>query len=474
MIAHVVASLSICLLAAGSEPVYLQALIPTSGSNAEALLDHDAASGWKPAGDPEDEGVLFRFEQPTRIDSILVRTCPGSGSFTLAPYLNGREWSARRIDGGRFSIEPAVRNRMLRSVFLRIRAARGNPCLAEVDFLRQKANVPISPPRSVAGRVKASSTLSPADAYHPGYLFDGRTDFGWVEGAKGLGLGESVTLELSRPVELHALELWNGYQRSQDHFAKNARATAISLAADGGAEIAIQVDDRMGPQKLALAKPVRAKTLRLTIRKAAAGTRYADLVLSELRLYDARGPLAVRTPDLAERTEALARQIAGKPLASIADRQWVSRCSGQRSAQLKLRTNHSFVWYESEGDDKTMQDAGQSRSEVFDGAWVVGRARKPASAVKLYGRRHSSSARWDPYAGKEERSAVRIGGGQVSLTRVADMQPAAFAELLARWRKGPAADRVACLKAEPYAELVERGALLVEGRAMCDLMVPGH
>ena len=38
--------------------------------------------------------------------------------------------------------------------------------------------------------------LAPSDAYHPGYLFDGRLDFGWVEGVKGPGIGEPTVLTL--------------------------------------------------------------------------------------------------------------------------------------------------------------------------------------------------------------------------------------------------------------------------------------
>ena len=460
-----------------AEPLCLQSLVPTSGGKADVLLDGDLETGWSPSGDPGGEGVLLRFEQPEPIDRVQVLLCSGSGAFELVPYVNGTSLSAQRKgrEGEEYEIALSGQNKKIRSLFLRISSAKGVPCLAEVRFHRGREVLPVKPPRTVSGRVEASSTLKPIDAYHVAYLFDGRTDFGWVEGAKGLGKGESVTLELDEPVEVVALELWNGYQRSRDHFRKNARATRLGLRIDGGDAIPLKVADRMGPQKLKLPKAVKGKTFQLTIEAARRGKRYPDLVMSELRLWDARGPLTVETPDMAERQQALMEQVAGTPLSDVVDRQWVCRCGDMRLTRLKLRTNHTFVWYqdvESEDEVET-----RSQSEVFDGAWVVGKPKPPSAAIKLFGRRHRTSSVFNPYAGNRVRDSVRIGGGNVSVTRLADIDAQEFAELVRRWARGPAADRVDCLDLSArgmestYEALKGRDAIVLQGKAMTDLMV---
>ena len=192
----VVALLPVIARAADPGPIFLQALTPTSGANAAAVLDGDANTGWGPVGDPRDEGLLFRFETPVRMDAVAVAPCTGfAGSLRLDISADGNEVATisardpvkeRPLDraplpGGEYG---------LRSVFLRIAEqndTRDRSCIGKVAFLRGEIPLAVRPPRSVPGRVTASSTLAPADAYHPSYLFDGRLDFGWVEGAKGLG-----------------------------------------------------------------------------------------------------------------------------------------------------------------------------------------------------------------------------------------------------------------------------------------------
>src|SRR5882724_11087835 len=78
--------------AEGPTPIFLQALAPTSGANASAVLDGDAKTGWKPVGDPRDEGLLFRFDTPVRVDAVAVTPCPGiAGSMRLDVSTGGNE-----------------------------------------------------------------------------------------------------------------------------------------------------------------------------------------------------------------------------------------------------------------------------------------------------------------------------------------------------------------------------------------------
>jgi hypothetical protein len=469
--------------AAAAAPLHLQALTPTSGTGAELLLDGNPATGWRPEGDPRYEGVLLRLEKPLVLEGLSVRACTGAAPLSLVV-------SVDTAPGGHVNATPDQTTRLtfekpreVRSLFLLMDSkASARPCLGEVQLLQGGKPLAVAPPRTVQGRVQASSVLAPPEAYAPAYLFDGRPDFGWVEGAKGTGEGESVTLTLDAPVELTALELWNGYQRSDDHFQKNARAGQLALSVDGGAPVVLAVKDTSGPQTLALPAPVKGTTFRLTVQKARAGKRYPDLVLSELRLVDRQGPLGVKTLDGEERRKALEAALAGSPLREVVNRSWTSRCEPDSEdavvRALKLRTNHTFVVYENQ--------------DVLDGAWVVQKTGKPWSTVEIFGRQNRASSEWQPYSDTPARDTTRVVGGKLEIARVADLDEKTFRQLVSRWSAGDLASMAWCIQLSDeeadaaggeldasgrkqyasYADLVKEGAIIVRGAAMTDVMVP--
>ena len=75
--------------ALAAEPTALQALSATSGEGVEKVLDGDPATGWRPQGDAEEEGVLLRFEQPLALDAVTLRACTGSPDLSVALSQNG-------------------------------------------------------------------------------------------------------------------------------------------------------------------------------------------------------------------------------------------------------------------------------------------------------------------------------------------------------------------------------------------------
>lgn len=450
----------------------LQALVATSGEGVERLLDGDEKTGWRPDGDPVDEGVLFRFEEPLELSGVEVRLCPEVGNVSLRGYLDGVE------KGEGSAPAPLVQlDGKGQAVFLRIMSGRG--CISEVSFrIGSGKMVRPLPPRLVRGTLKASSVLTPPAAYLPAYLFDGRLNFGWAEGQKGPGTGASLTLTLEAPIELVAVELWNGYQRSDDHFKKNARAKRITVAMEGKAPVALEVKDVMGAQRLALpaGKTLGGKTLTLTVRDVYKGSRYQDLVLSELRLWDGAGPLQVATGDLAASRRALEQAVKGKSLERVLGHQWETWCEDEeRRSKLKLRSNHSFVWY-SELHEYGTDD---SVSEVFDGAWTVKSLNGPWATLSLFGRRHRTETTWEPYSDDSTKESERIGGGTVEVARLANLGAEAAFEQIQELRAAVDGTRLAsCAAATPeefatkqYPALIEREAIFVFGTAMADLLV---
>ncbi len=455
--------------ALAAEPTRLQALSATSGEGVEKVLDGDPATGWSPQGDAEEEGVLLRFEQPLALDGVTLRACTGSPDLSVSLSQNGLLVTSHQPVKAAQPLRLSLTGTETRSVFVRVdSASAGKACLGEIQPLLKGQPVVVAPPRQVAGGVVASSVLAPEDAFRAAFLFDSRLDFGWAEGDKGTGKGQSFTLTLEQPVELVALELWNGYQRSEDHFKKNARAKKLAVSVDGGPAVPLAVKDVNGMQRLALPSPQKGREWKVLVEDVYPGKSYPDLVLSELRLVDAKGPLGVRIAAEAARPQALQKRLEGSPLGKLADRAWKNVCGSaddDSQRRLKLRTRGTFVFYE----DETFGDS--ERHEVFDGAWVVKKDAGPWAAVELFGRRQRSEKNWDPYADSANKETVRIAGGTLEVARVEDLGAQEFQKLVAAWSKGVQSGQVQCVKkgALSYEDLVKRGAFFVRGKALTDL-----
>jgi hypothetical protein len=233
-----------------------------------------------------------------------------------------------------------------------------------------------------------------------------------------------------------------------------------------------------GPQEIALPAAVTGRVFKLTIVEGIPGTKYPDLVLSELRLVTPEGAVTVRTPDRNDRAAALRAEAKGKGLGAVMDRNRASFCDGENSGRaLKLRSNHTFVWYDehvaSKSDDSRESQA--SVQEVFDGTWVPTRqtsASVPWSEISLYGRIHRMESAYSSYSQVQASDVVRIGGGKVEIARVSDLGEEGLSRVLDEWRKGPARDRVSCIREvkEAYEHLAANEGIVVRGPAMTDVL----
>lgn len=418
--------------------VGISAIVPTSG-DAWGVL---GSTPWRPEGDAAQDGVLVRLAQPTYVRELVVE--PTGGSLEVTVFADGSQVAAQPVSGP----TPIPVGAEVRALFVRIDSASGP---AGLQLRLHGADGELRPvlPRIVDAQVSASSTLTPAAAYHSSYLVDQRNDFAWVEGVDGLGVGETVTLHLAESVELSAVEVWPGYQRSEDHFAKNARPAELEIAGQR-----LTVPDSMGSHTLTLAEPVTVQDVEISITQAHPGSLYADLAISELQLHSTAGPLWLRTSDRAELTAALRAQVAGTSLEPVLDRHYRSLCT---DASLKLRSNHSFVRYEVALDSYDDSE----RTTVFDGSWVPGTASTEWSQVKLYGRRHTISDVFIPYVGRRSDESTRVSGGRVQLAPVAALTDAEVAEV---------ARAIDCPTPPPRASLEANHAIVVSGDAITDIL----
>jgi hypothetical protein len=436
----------------------LQALFATSNrAEAEALLDQDADTGWRPTQDAAGEGVLLRFERPRELKSVHVQTCGDSAELGL--YVNGASMGSKQ--GADVSFE--MPSGEVRSVFVKI--LRGaDACLSEIVISDGTGPLFLGPPRRVEARVEVSSTLEPSAAYHETYLFDGRQHFAWVEGAKGSGDGESIQINLKKDQAVSAVEIYNGYHRSKDHFEKNARVRKLEIEAQGR-RVMLDVADGMAPRRLDLDPPLAARTLTLTVAASQKGSAYEDLAISELRFFDREGPFTISPSKPKDLEGALHGALEGKPLGEVVGKTFRQVCGGQR--EFKLRWDHSFVYYEL---DETSE---HSREVILDGAWVPGKG-----GIKLYGRESIAEQEFTPYGTVPPEDSERVTGGDLTIESFQALGEEGLKDLLANWSKMGANDRVECLingrapDMDALQQIVgDRQVIVVHGKAITDILV---
>lgn len=135
-------------------------------------------------------------------------------------------------------------------------------------------------------QVSASSQLSPEGSisYEPGLAIDGDPRTAWNEGAEGTGEGESLQLQLAQDSWVTALVLRNGYQKDDQTYFDNARASRLLVRFGDGSAFVVEVQDRSGAQIIRLPDPVHTSTVTLEVLDAIPGEHYQDLAISEVSI----------------------------------------------------------------------------------------------------------------------------------------------------------------------------------------------
>lgn len=133
--------------------------------------------------------------------------------------------------------------------------------------------------------VTASSYLSEENIKHvPDLIMDGDTTTAWVEGVDGKGDGESITFTFGDLYAVSDIKIWNGYQKSEDLYYKNARPAELELEfSDGSTERISLQDMASGFQEFALERHVTSY-VKVKIVSTYDGSKYEDTVISEIEL----------------------------------------------------------------------------------------------------------------------------------------------------------------------------------------------
>lgn len=433
-------------LGAATAAVEVAALYATSGASPAALFDGDTATGWRPSGDPAEEGVTVRFSAPLLVDDVRVVPCDETSRLRVRLWLDGTEGPVVTVGAGRdtrVELPDEARRHGVARLGLRFEAAQGDACLAEVALGHDTRGLRLTPPRTTAATAAASATRAPDALHGVALAFDGRIETRWQ--APDAAAGASLAVTFPAPIAVHAVEIHNGDHASVAAYAAAARATAWRVDA-GGVTARFDVEDRLGPQKLALPEPAVTDRLVLTAERVAVGTGPDGVGVAEVRVWDADGPVR---PDVA----------APPPPAAVERHVGVTYHSVCGYPRRTLR-----LWRDGEWARREPGDA--AALVTLEGRWAEGAADGPWTGLSLLGRRLPAGARW----GFEPDANAAVGFvGDLGVARVADLGPDGFRALLDAWGGGAARDRVTCLTEElgawpePWQALADGEAIAVRG-----------
>ena len=131
----------------------------------------------------------------------------------------------------------------------------------------------------------ASSVLKPqfGFSYGPGNVVDEDLRTAWVEGKRGQGIGEFLTIDLGKPHKVSGLQVMNGYHKNIRLFKANSRVRSALLSFSDGSSRNVTLHDAPGIQTLEF-PAVEAKWVQFKINSVYKGSKYKDTAVTELRV----------------------------------------------------------------------------------------------------------------------------------------------------------------------------------------------
>ncbi len=419
--------------------LFLSGLYATSyaeGNEVENLFDGDEGTSWMTApGTSIDEGIMLNFIKSKYINTISLKGAKSVERVQI--YVNGQSVTATN-DLEKISIDNDVETmfiKILRGGEMSIKTLEETECemtssqvvsentsagFSEIVFEGSEDVLDIKAPKKIKASIEASSTLEPATAYNVANLFDSRSEFAWVDGVEGDGVGESFTVNFEKEVWVDAIIIKNGYQRSQKHFNENTRAKKITLKTETGTE-SLSIKDEMGAVTIDLSQMHKSKSYTFTIDEVYAGTKYKDLAISDLVFLSKKMVVAPDNNFDGTLREEFKSQVAGTPLESLLNKRLqysftVMDCGedNNQNRSLILRSNGTFVMYEENYDD----NGGESTTEkiVADGNWKVKDKQEDKIVINVFGKHVNLSKISQVYSGTSMNELLRIFNDNVTIT----------------------------------------------------------
>lgn len=412
--------------------IYLEGIYASSNTPAAPvydLFDNDPNTGWRTReGTGPDEGIMLYFVNALPLQSVQLT--PADDSYQnveqfVQVYVNGVPGNT-----GKASEKIALGDKLVKALYLRFMKTG-----LEQKFRRDKDGVNVLfetfpndafisikelnvfndkgralrlvPPAQLRGNVTASSTLAPEPAYSPANLFDARKEFAWAEGnKKSAGAGEILSFGFGQEVNITAIQIWNGYQRSDEHFAANVRVRDFEFGAKDAPASSYTLRDTRAGQKIDLRTAIKGQNFELKIKSVYPGRNYQDLAISDIVFYDGAKPFVISSDLPARYTTELHRKAIVSPLHTVLDRRIsnvVEEADVVSTQSLILRSDGTFVLYSS----NSLPNDTESQT-LADGNWELMRADGGSATLRVFGRWNDVSEFAEMYKGVKTKDVTRI------------------------------------------------------------------
>ncbi len=408
---------------------YLEGIYATStapGKGVENLFDSNPATEWQTQpGTGPDEGIMLYFQEPQLIASVEIGASVGSfakefphGDKPIQIYVNGQIASSglpnEKISANqygpvkslfvRFGSTGQEETKKLRNDTYRyVYPNDASISVSEIKLLNTKGELlRVVAPLRLNGTITASSTLAPETAYSPANLFDCRKEFVWVEGSESSGEGEYLTFEFEQPVHITAMKIWNGYQRSDEHFFANTRVRDFDFGVKDGPVNACFLIDIKDGQRIELKSPAKGSVFEFKIKSRYPGLQYMDMALSDIVFYDGERPFLLNSKLPENYQSALRTKVASSPLMGLLDKRIANYMEEDLSSvtqSLILRSNGTFVMYSEAGSE-----GAPDISTYADGNWEL----LANGQVKVFGKFSELFNGREIYEGVTQKNPKRI------------------------------------------------------------------
>ncbi|MBN1412902.1 MAG: hypothetical protein JW969_18825 [Spirochaetales bacterium] len=120
-------------------------------------------------------------------------------------------------------------------------------------------------------------------SYHAIRAFDGDPLTGWIEGSKGSGIGDYITLELDREITCDKIEVSPGLFDKR-WWKDNNRIKELEVAFDNEKHI-MRFNDIMKPQSGKFKEPVKFRKITFYVKVVYRAKKSNDTAISEIMFY---------------------------------------------------------------------------------------------------------------------------------------------------------------------------------------------
>lgn len=429
--------------------------LPLEQNSVVNLFDNDSFTNWSTIkGAGPNEGIMLYFSEPTYISRVEVKKSSGVNLAALTSYEvygDGKSfWSGKNI------------NKKLSSLYIKIAGSKNSESvkstyedkkyyrtifdsnlsirISELIFYgKDDVVLDVKAPKFVKGNIEASSSLTPDLAYGPSNLMDSRKDFGWAEGASGDGIGEEIRFISEEEITISSIKIWNGYQRSPSHFEGNARLKKFQFGKTGQSASTYSIADSQTPQIIELENPLTGKEFVFSVNEAFAGTKYKDLVISEMKFFNGKQPIIIQTSIEEARinktksnANSLLQYFLDRNIDVSLDSHKKKEGEGEHYAEyyrkttsLILRSNNTFVMYDRESlyveeynEKENYENYDDDVKEVIaDGNWELKETNDNYLKIRIFGKIFSPTTTEELYQGDVTSSNVRIFQDNLTLTK---------------------------------------------------------